>query len=392
MKYGILSLSLGAFAIGVTEFTPMGLLPSIADGLQVSIPAAGMLVSAYAFGVTLGAPFMTLLLGATRRRQALILLMAVYTLGNIAAALSPSYATLMAARVLTSLAHGAFFGLGATVATSLVPPDKRASAVSAMFMGLTIANVGGVPLATWLGQVVGWRMAFVASAVLGVLTMAGLAWALHHGDAPQRPDARRELKVLGRPAVLNALATTVASSAAMFTLYTYIAPMLTHLSQVSASQVTLMLAVVGVGFSLGNVLSGKLADRSVHRTLVGFLIAVAVLSFAYPLLGGTPVGAGLVLLLWGAATFGVCTPLQMRVMHEAHDAPALASSVNIGAFNLGNAVGAAAGGAVLSAGLDYAWVGPVGGLLALGSLALVLWPASRRSPVADEACLSSPGH
>ena len=152
-------LSLGAFAIGVTEFTPMGLLPSIADGLQVSIPAAGMLVSAYAFGVTLGAPFMTLLLGATRRRQALILLMAVYTLGNIAAALSPSYATLMAARVLTSLAHGAFFGLGATVATSLVPPDKRASAVSAMFMGLTIANVGGVPLATWLGQVVGWRMA-----------------------------------------------------------------------------------------------------------------------------------------------------------------------------------------------------------------------------------------
>jgi DHA1 family inner membrane transport protein len=332
-----------------------------------------MLVSAYAFGVTLGAPVMTLLLGATRRRQALIILMAIYTLGNLAAAAAPSYATLMAARVLTSLAHGAFFGLGAMVATSLVPPERRASAVSAMFMGLTIANVGGVPMATWLGQQVGWRMAFVASSLLGVATMVGLWWALHRGEAHQRPDVRRELKVLARHAVLNALATTVGSSAAMFALYTYVAPVLAHLTHVSGVMVTVMLAVIGVGFSLGNVLTGRLADRSVNLTLLGFLLAVAALSFVFPLAARTPMGAGLMLLLWGAATFGVCTPVQMRVMQEAHDAPALASSVNIGAFNLGNAVGAAAGGAVLSAGLDYAWIGPMGGVLALSSVGLVLW-------------------
>lgn len=373
MKYGILSLSLGAFAIGVTEFTPMGLLPSIASGLQVSIPAAGMLVSAYAFGVMLGAPVMTLLLGATRRRQALMILMAIYTLGNLAAAAAPSYMGLMAARVLTSMAHGAFFGLGAMVATSLVPPERRASAVSAMFMGLTIANVGGVPMATWLGQQVGWRMAFLATSLLGVATMLGLWRALHRGEAPSRPDVGRELKVLTRPAVLNALATTVGSSAAMFTLYTYVAPTLHRLAHADGTMVTLMLAVIGVGFSLGNVLSGRLADRSVNVTLLGFLLAVAVLSFAFPLVARTPLGAGIMLLLWGAATFGVCTPVQMRVMHEAQDAPALASSVNIGAFNLGNAVGAAAGGAALSMGLDYRWIGPVGGLLALLSVLLVLW-------------------
>ena len=163
--------------------------------------------------------------------------MAIYTVGILAAALAPSYGTLMAARVLTSLAHGAFFGLGAMVATSLVPPDKRASAVSAMFMGLTIANVGGVPMATWLGQQVGWRSAFLSAAGLGVLTMASLAWALHRGEPSARPDVRRELRVLTRPAVLNALATTVASSAAMFTLYTYVAPMLDHLTHVDGAKI-----------------------------------------------------------------------------------------------------------------------------------------------------------
>jgi DHA1 family inner membrane transport protein len=365
----LLALAIGAFAIGTTEFSPMGLLPNIAHDLGVSIPSAGMLITGYALGVMLGAPIVTLWFGGFARRNALILLMAIFTIGNLIAAFAPNYMSLMGARLITSLNHGAFFGIGSVVAASVVPAHKQASAVATMFMGLTIANIGGVPLATWVGQTIGWRMSFLAIAVLGVVTMFSLWKALPVGAVGQKPDVKMELKVLTRLPVILALLTTVFGASAMFTLYTYIAPSLVAFNHASPMFITMMLVLIGVGFSIGNHLGGKLADRSIDKTLIGFFIALIVLMAVFPLLAQTQVGTAVGLVLWGAAAFAIVPSLQMRVMSVAHEASGLASSVNIGAFNLGNAVGAAAGGAVLSLGLSYASVSMIGaGLAAIGLL------------------------
>jgi DHA1 family inner membrane transport protein len=225
-NWPLLALAIGAFGIGTTEFAPMGLLPVIADGVNVSIPTAGLLVSAYAIGVMIGAPIMTLAFGRFGKRTALMLLMAIFTIGNILSAFAPDYWTLLAARLVTSLNHGAFFGLGSIVAASVVPPEKRASAVATMFMGLTIANIGGVPAATWIGQQIGWRMSFAGTAVLGLVAIAALWLSLPRGEAGKMPDIRKEVGVLLRPTVLKSLATTVMGAGAMFTLYTYVAAVL----------------------------------------------------------------------------------------------------------------------------------------------------------------------
>lgn len=386
VNFPLLALAIGAFGIGTTEFSPMGLLPTIAKGVDVSIPAAGMLISAYAVGVMVGAPLMTLLLSHRARRSALIFLMAIFTLGNVLSAIAPDYATLMIARIITSLNHGAFFGLGAVVAASVVPPGKQASAVATMFMGLTIANVGGVPAATWLGDTIGWRMAFFAIAGLGVVSMLSLWFSLPTGSAGERPDVRKELTVLMRPQVLAALLTTVLGAGAMFTLYTYIAPVLHTLTGATPLFVTAMLVLIGVGFSLGNYLGGKLADRSVSGTLKGFLLLLIAIMLAIPLLARSEIGAAISMVVWGAATFAVVPPLQMRVMRVASEAPGLASSVNIGAFNLGNALGAAAGGAVISGGLGYGFVPVMGAIIAGLALLVVLF--SSRTPSEDAVCAS----
>lgn len=374
----LLALAIGSFGIGTTEFGPMGMLSSIAEGVDVSIPSAGLLVSAYAIGVTLGAPFMTLLLGHWSRRKALMVLMAIFTLGNLLSALAPGYASLMVARVVTSLTHGAFFGIGAVVAASLVPANKQASAVATMFMGLTLANIGGVPAATWLSDSWGWRQSFAAIAVLGVLAMVALRLALPRDAAVRaRTDVRAELKVLTRPVVLLAMLTTVLSSAAMFSLYTYISPALKTFNAASPALITGLLALAGVGFTVGNSLGGRFADRSVDKTLVGFLALIAASMLAFPWLAQTNVGAALGVLVWGIGAFAVVPPIQMRVMRAAAGAPGLASAVNIGAFNLGNALGAAMGAAVLSAGLGYAAVMFAGAAVAVLALLLVLWSARR---------------
>jgi len=367
----LFALAIGAFGIGTTEFSPMGLLPVIAQGLQVSIPTAGMLITAYAIGVMLGAPLMTIALSRWSRRTALMALMGIFTLGNLLSAVAPSYTTLLLARLVTSLNHGAFFGLGSLVAASVVPRHKQASAVATMFMGLTIANIGGVPAATWLGQNIGWRMSFVAIAGLGVLTMLTLRVGLPRGEAGSMPNIRGELQVLTRPAVLAAMATTVLGSGAMFTLYTYIAPTLAQLAGASPSFITAMLVLIGVGFSIGNLAGGKLADRSLNGSLITFLAVLIAIMLAFPLLAKTHLGTAFAVIVWGAATFAVVPPLQMRVMRTAAEAPGLASSVNVGAFNLGNAIGAAAGGAVLSAGFSYVAVPIVGALIAVSGLLLV---------------------
>ena len=371
INFPLLALAIGAFAIGTTEFSPMGFLPQIAENLNISIPTAGMLITAYALGVMIGAPIMTLWFGQFSRRKALILAMAIFTIGNILAAIVPNYWGLMAARILTSLNHGVFFGIGSIVAISVVPKDKQASAVATMFMGLTIANIGGVPFATWVGQNIGWRMSFATIAILGIITMFSLWKALPEGTLGQRPNVKAELQVLTRKPVLLALLTTVLSSGAMFTLYTYIAPMLQNITHASPMFITGMLVLIGIGFSIGNHLGGKFADRSLTKTLTGFLILILVMMLIFPILAQTQIGAAIALVIWGTATFAVVPPLQMRVMSVAHEASGLASSVNIGAFNLGNALGAAAGGAVLSLGMSYAAVSMVGAFLAALGLVLV---------------------
>ncbi|MDC0724368.1 MFS transporter [Phytobacter diazotrophicus] len=373
INFPLLALAIGAFGIGTTEFSPMGLLPVIAQGVDVSIPAAGMLISAYAIGVMVGAPLMTLLLSHRARRNALVFLMAIFTLGNVLSALSPDYTTLMLSRIITSLNHGAFFGLGSVVAASVVAKEKQASAVATMFMGLTIANIGGVPAATWLGGAIGWRMSFLATAGLGVIAMISLYFSLPKGSAGERPDVRKELAVLMRPQVVSALLTTVLGAGAMFTLYTYISPVLHRITDATPAFITVMLVLVGVGFSIGNYLGGKLADRSVTATLKGFLLLLIVIMVAIPWLARSEIGAAISMVIWGAATFAVVPPLQMRVMRVAHEAPGLSSSVNIGAFNLGNALGAAAGGAVISGGLGYTVVPVTGAIIAGMALLLVLF-------------------
>lgn len=380
----LLALAVGAFAIGTTEFSPMGFLPEIANDLQVSIAQAGMLISAYAIGVMIGAPLMTLWFSRYSKRKALILLMAIFTLGNLLSALAPSYLGLIGSRIITSLNHGAFFGLGSVVAANVVPKDKQASAVAMMFMGLTIANIGGVPLATYVGQHVGWRTSFIAISVLGIVTMLALWKALPQGEPSAKPNVKAELKVLTRLPVVLALLTTVMSAGAMFTLYTYIAPSLKTFMQAGPELITFMLVLIGVGFSIGNHLGGKLADYSLEKTLIGFLALLMIMMLLFPLLAQTAAGAAIALVIWGAAAFAVVPPLQMRVMSLAHEAPGLASSVNIGAFNLGNAVGAAAGAAVLNLGWSYQAVSYSGAALSALALALVFLQMKALAPQQEE--------
>lgn len=383
LNWPLLALAMGAFGIGVTEFAPMGMLPVIAQGVDVSIPSAGLLVSAYAVGVMVGAPIMTLLFSRFGKRTALIALMSIFTLGNVLSAFAPDYWTLLIARVVTSLNHGAFFGLGAVVAASLVRPEKQATAVASMFMGLTIANIGGVPVATWIGQQLGWREAFGATAVLGLITMAGLAMALPTSAAGKRPDVATELKVMIRPDVLLPLLTTVLGASAMFVLYTYVAPILQAQTGASESFITIALVLIGVGFTIGNYVGGRAADWSLTGAASIFLALLSLMMFLSPFLMGSYVGAAVTLVVWGIAAFAIVPPMQMRVMQAASEAPGLASSINIGAFNLGNAIGAGIGGMVINSGVDYAFVPVAGGVTALVALALV--QIGRRLPQA-QAC------
>jgi DHA1 family inner membrane transport protein len=365
----LLALATGAFGIGVTEFAPMGMLPGIATDLGVSIPAAGLLISAYALGVLIGAPLMTLTTGRIPRRHLLIGLMAIFTLGNLMSALATDYTSLLIARVVTSLNHGAFFGVGALVAASVVAPDKRAGAVAAMFMGLTLATIGGAPLATWFGELLGWRQAFWGIAGLGLLTMAALWFALPNVALRPSDGVLAEIRVLGRPPVLAALGLTVVGSGAMFTVFTYIAPILASETHGSTAFITAMLVLFGVGLTLGNLWGGKAADKSIDRTLIASLGVLIVVLLAFSVLMRWPLAAAVAILVWGIASFALVPPLQMRVMEAAKDAPNLASAVNIGAFNLGNALGAALGGAVIDAGLGYPAISLAGaGMAALGLL------------------------
>ncbi len=374
----LLTLAIGSFAIGVTEFSPMGFLPQIADGISVSIPKAGLLISGYALGVMVGAPIMTLWFGRFSRRLSLILLMIIFTGGNVLASIAPNYTVLMIARVITSFNHGAFFGIGSVVAASVVPKHKQASAIAMMFMGLTIANIFGVPFATWLGQNIGWERSFMAISILGIVTIVALFSFIPQGMQGNRVDVKSEVREMTQLSVILALLTTVVSAGAMFTLYTYIAPVLQETIDAQANSITLALVVIGIGFSLGNWLAGKIADLALIRGLFLFLTALTILMLLIPIIGHHSIIIFILLFLWGMASFGVVPFLQVIVMNAAQKAPALASSINIGAFNLGNALGAALGGLVIELEFPYQDVSFMGAGLAVIAIILLLAQFGRK--------------
>ncbi|MGX1548712.1 MFS transporter [Streptomyces adustus] len=371
MPLALLALAVGAFGIGTTEFVMMGLLPDVADDLRISIPGAGHLVSAYALGVVVGAPLLAAATARLSRRRVLIALMALFVAGNALSALAPDYDWLLAARFLSGLPHGAFFGVGAVVATGLVAPERKARSVSLMFLGLTVANVAGVPVATLMGQHLGWRATFLGVSAIGLAAIVALALLIPQ-DRPHTPVAglRGELAALRSLPVWLALGTTVAGFGALFAAYSYITPMLTDAAGYADSSVTLLLALFGVGATVGNLLGGRLADHAMRRTLFGGLASLVAVLAVFPLLMRTEWSAGLAVVLLGVAAFVTGSPLQLMVMEKASAAPSLASSANQAAFNLANAGGAWIGGLALAAGFGVTSPALAGAGLALLGLAV----------------------
>ncbi|WP_324029855.1 MFS transporter [Pantoea sp. JZ2] len=350
MPVALLALALSAFAIGTTEFVIMGLLPEVANDLQVTIPSAGWLISGYALGVAIGAPVMALLTAKLPRKKTLILLMAIFIIGNLLCALAYSYNLLMLARVITALCHGAFFGIGAVVAASLVAADRQASAVALMFTGLTLANVLGVPLGTWFGQLFGWRATFWGVAVIGVLAFIALITSLP-GNKNEKPvNLASEISALANGKLWLSLLMTVCFAAAMFTLFSYIAPLLLQVTGISDHGVSWTLFLIGAGLTAGNILGGKLADRNVALSLTGSFLLIALFSLLFSWTSHALWLAEITLFLWAMANFATVPGLQINVVRHGKEAPNLVSTLNISAFNVGNALGAWVGGAVIARG------------------------------------------
>ncbi|MFH8578288.1 MFS transporter [Streptomyces zaomyceticus] len=356
MPLALLALAVSAFGIGTTEFVMMGLLPQVADDLGTSVPTAGYLVSAYAIGVVVGAPLLTALGSRIPRKRMLLLLMALFTVGNLASALAPGFGWLIAGRVLAGLPHGAFFGLGAVVAARLVREGRQARAVATMFLGLTVANILGVPAATLLGQHLGWRATFLVVSVVGLVAMAALARLVPHVPVDERQGLGREVRALGRPQVLLGLLTAVFGFAGVFAVYSYLASMTTEVMGFGDSTVTVVLALFGLGMTGGALAAGPLTDRALRPTLYGSLGALVLTLVAFRFTVHVPWLALVTVVVLGAVGFMTTTPLQMLVMNKAKDAPTLASASNHSAFNLANAGGAWAGGAAVAAG--WGWTSP----------------------------------
>ena len=386
------ALAIGAFGIGTTEFAIMGLLQQVSASLGVSIASAGLLISGYAFGVFVGAPAITLATRRLPRKSVLLGLMAVFTLGNLACALATSYAGLMAARVLASLAHGSFFGVGSVVATSLVPEQRKASAIATMFNGLALATLIGVPACAWLGLHHGWHAAFWAITAIGVLAMVSLAVLLpathEHDAAPVSLGS--ELRAITGAPVLIGLATTIFDFAGVFVVYTIIEPLLIRVTGFGDAMLSPILLVFGLGMAIGNPLGGKLADRHLSSALVGTLAALAVVLVAFGFAMQVRWAMVLTTGLLGMAMFATVAPLQMWVLRQAAHAPSLASSLNIGAFNLANALGAWLGSAAVARGAGLTalpWIAAAVTVLgiALAAQALRGQRAAQTAPLCPQA-------
>lgn len=386
MPLALLVLALSSFAIGTTEFVIMGLLPEVAADLSVTIPEAGWLVTGYALAVALGAPIMAISTAKLKRRSALIMLMAFFIAGNLLCAIAPNYWVLMIARIVTALCHGAFFGIGSIVAANLVSEDRKARAVALMFTGLTLANVLGVPLGTAIGQAYGWRSTFWVVTVIGIVTIAGLIAILPKDKKEEQSSIPREIAALRNGRLWMALSVTVFFSASMFTLFTYIAPLLRDVTGVSPEGVTWTLFLIGLGLTVGNLIGGKLADWRLGATLAGVFAAIALTSAVFFYTSRFFIPAEITLFLWAAASFAAVPALQVGVVGFGKDAPNLVSTINIGAFNTGNALGAWVGGMVIDAGLDLTRVPLAAAAMALiGLAATVLTYLSGRAQTAPAA-------
>ncbi|RUM57698.1 MAG: MFS sugar transporter [Marinomonas sp.] len=373
MPIALLALTLSAFAIGTTEFVIVGLVPTIAQDLSVSLPSAGLLVSLYALGVAIGAPVLTALTGRWPRKHALLSVMTLFVIGNVLAWMAPSYGSLITARILTGLAHGVFFSIGSTIATGLVSKDKEASAIAIMFTGLTVALVTGVPLGTWIGQNFGWRATFMVVAVLGFIALIGSALLIPKNlkqSAPAR--ISQQLSVLTQPRLLLVYAMTAVGYGGTFTAFTYLAPILQQVSGFDASAVGLIMLVYGVSVAFGNIWGGRLADRlGPIKALSYIFAALAAVLLVFTFTASNSVAAVLTILVWGAFAFGNVPGLQVYVVQLAEkyapNAVDVASGLNIAAFNVGIALGSILGGVIIErmSLMDTAWVGAIIVVIAL---------------------------
>ncbi|WP_381560163.1 MFS transporter [Streptomyces eurythermus] len=391
MPLALLALAIGAFGIGTTEFVIMGVLPQVAGDFGVSIPTAGYLVSGYALGVVIGAPLLTVLGTRISRKKMLMFLMGLFIAGNALSAAAPGFGLMLTGRIVASLAHGAFFGIGSVVAADLVAPQKKASAISLMFMGLTVANIVGVPGGTYIGQVAGWRVTFALVAALGVIGLLGVAKLVPETGRPESVSVRGEFAAFRNVQVWLAMAMTVLGYGGVFAAITYITPMMTEVAGYTEGAVTWLLVLFGIGMFLGNLLGGKFADRALMPMLFTALAALTAALLLFTATSHNKILAAITLSLIGALGFATVPPLQKWVLDQASAAPTLASAANIGAFNLGNALAAWLGGVVIAAGLGFTapnWVGAIlsGTALLLAFLAARL---DRRSRTASRVVAGS---
>lgn len=370
MPAALFALALGGFGIGLTEFVIMGLLPEVAAEFGVTETVAGHLISGYALSVAIGGIILTTALGRVDRKKALLALLVLFIAGNLLSALAGTYALMLLGRIVAALCHGAFFGLGAVVAADLVDPRRRGQAISIMFAGLTIANVAGVPLGTFLGQAAGWRATFWAITVIGMIALIGIALLVPSTPAPERAGSvLGEFRIFRSAQVWLSMLVTILGYGGMFGAFTYIAFTLTGVSGFSAGAVPWLLVLFGAGLFVGNLLGGRFADKHLFATLTVLLAALAAVLALFAVTAGSQIATVIALVLMGAVGFATVPGLQMRIMDHASGGPSLASGANIAAFNLGNAFGAWIGGLALAAGLGFTsplWAGAVITLAGLG--------------------------
>lgn len=377
MPIALFALTIAAYAIGTTEFVIVGLLPTVADDLNITLPLAGLIVSVYALGVTFGAPILTALTGRIERKPLLVGLMALFIIGNAAAALAPSYEPLLIARVISAFAHGVFFSVGSTIAADLVPEDRRASAIAMMFMGLTVAIVTGVPLGTWIGQTFGWRATFWAVTGLGVIALAAIATLLPN-TLTKAPPARLidQVRVLGSGRLLIVFAMTALGYGGTFVAFTFLAPILQEITGFSGGAVSLILVLYGVAIAIGNIAGGKIANRDPVKALVGLFLAQAVVLVLFTFTATSQVLTLVTLASLGFLSFATVPGLQLYVVQLAKQhrpgAVDVASALNIAAFNLGIAIGAWLGGVIVASSLGLGMTPVVGSVLVVGALLLTL--------------------
>ena len=360
--FALPSLMLASFGIGTGEFVIVGLVPGLASDLRVSVPTAGLLISVYALSVAFGSPFVAAALSSVPRRRALVLLMAVFVAGDVACAVAPDFRLLMAARIVAALAHGAFFGIASVVAADLAPPGRGVRAVALLFTGMTVANVVGVPLGTWIGQAAGWRTTFGLVAVLAAAALAAISVFVPRGLPGGTDGLRRELGALRQRQVWLAMLVSMVTSVALFTVLTFLTPLLEHVTGLSPHGAAAALFLFGAGLTVGGLIGGRLGEGRGVVAIRVMLVVEAIVLVGFGLVVRSGVLALVSIFVWGVAAFALVPPLQHRVAAEAKGAPQLASTLNQSAFNLGDALGAAVGAGWLANGFGYAalpWVGAV---------------------------------